>query len=74
MLPLLSTVFYPHVSRAGGELLVADNPDRERIPGAVTHIPLGDLDPTGGEPPGAVLPRHPAPDQPVRRRALFRGR
>ena len=26
MLPLLSTVFYPHVSCAGGELLVADNP------------------------------------------------
>ena len=25
-LPLLSTVFYPHVSCAGGELLVADNP------------------------------------------------
>ena len=25
-LPLLSTVFYPNVSRAGGELLVADNP------------------------------------------------
>ena len=24
--PLLSTVFYPHVSCAGGELLVADNP------------------------------------------------
>ena len=44
------------------------------MPGAVTHIPLGDLDPTGGEPFGAVLPRHPAPDQPVRRRALFRGR
>mgnify|MGYP005832165011 CR=1 FL=1 len=26
VLPLLSTVFYPHVSCAGGELLVADNP------------------------------------------------
>ena len=26
MLPLLSTVFHPHVSCAGGELLVADNP------------------------------------------------
>jgi hypothetical protein len=26
LLPLLSTVFYPHVSCAGGELLVADNP------------------------------------------------
>ena len=26
MLPLLSTVFYPHVSCAGGELLLADNP------------------------------------------------
>ena len=25
-LPLLSTVFYPHVSCAGGKLLVADNP------------------------------------------------
>ena len=25
-LPLLSTVFYPHVSCAGGELLIADNP------------------------------------------------
>ena len=26
LLPLLSTVFYPHVSCAGGELLLADNP------------------------------------------------
>ena len=26
VLPLLSTVFYPHVSCAGGELLIADNP------------------------------------------------
>ena len=26
LLPLLSTVFYPHVSCADGELLVADNP------------------------------------------------
>ena len=26
LLPLLSTVFYPHVSCAGGELLVADSP------------------------------------------------
>ena len=29
VLPLLSTVFYPHVSCAGGELLVADNPPIE---------------------------------------------
>ena len=29
LLPLLSTVFYPHVSCAGGELLVADNPPIE---------------------------------------------
>ena len=29
MLPLLSTVFYPHVSCASGELLVADNPPIE---------------------------------------------
>ena len=28
-LPLLSTVFYPHASCAGGELLVADNPPVE---------------------------------------------
>ena len=29
LLPLLSTVFYPHVSCAGGELLVADSPPIE---------------------------------------------
>ena len=29
MLPLLFTVFYPHVICAGGELLVADNPPIE---------------------------------------------
>ena len=29
VLPLLSTVFYPHVSCAGGELLVADSPPIE---------------------------------------------
>ena len=33
-LPLLSTVFYPHVSCAGGELLVADNePVQNNMPG-----------------------------------------
>ena len=33
-LPLLSTVFYPHVSCAGGELLVADNePVQNKTPG-----------------------------------------
>ena len=33
-LPLLSTVFYPHVSCAGGELLVADNePVRDNMQG-----------------------------------------
>ena len=29
LLPLLSTLFYPHVSCAGGELLVADSPPIE---------------------------------------------
>ena len=36
-LPLLSTVFYPYVSCAGGELLIADNPPV--MPGSCDDLP-----------------------------------
>ena len=35
-------MFYPHVSSAGGELLVADSPPIENGYQGLTHIPLGD--------------------------------
>ena len=43
-LPLLSTVFYPHVSCAGGELLLADNASSDGLPRRATDLQFGDLD------------------------------